>query len=659
MVPKKVQKNSINAIRFLAADAVERAKSGHPGMPMGAAPMAYVLWTEFLKHNPKDPKWPGRDRFVLSCGHGSMLLYALLHLTGYDLSIEDIKEFRQWGSKTPGHPEYGHTPGVEITTGPLGQGISTAVGFALAEKKLAAEFNREGYNIIDHYTYVIASDGDIMEGVTYESCSLAGHWKLGKLIVLYDDNKITIDGSTDLAFTEDVLKRYEAFGWHTLKVDSGEDLDSISNAIKEAKTDPRPSIIAIRSNIGYGTPKQDSPDSHGSPLGEEAIKAAREKLEWPYPPFEIPQEVYDHFRQSAERGIELQKKWEENYGNYRREYPELAAELERRLKGVLPKDISSDAIVSQFKPGDKIATRAASGKILNILTENLSEIIGGSADLTPSNNTKAKGTDAFSSQNPKGRYIHFGIREHGMGAVLNGINLHGGFRAYGGTFLVFSDYMRPAIRLAALMKVPTIFVYTHDSIALGEDGPTHQPIEQTMSLRLIPNLWVVRPMDAFETVYAWDLALNRLEGPTALILTRQGLPAVDRNEYASAEGLLKGGYVISNTNNPKAVIIASGSEVELALKSQKRLLEEGINTNVVSMPCWEAFDEQTNEYRQSVLPADIPKIAVEAGISIGWERYADDVIGLSDFGCSAPYPEVYEKLGFNVDNVVKRVKNIL
>ena len=655
-----IEQLAINAIRFLAADAVEKANSGHPGMPMGAAPMAYVLWRDFLKHNPADPAWPDRDRFVLSAGHGSMLLYALLHLSGYPLSIEDIKNFRRWGSKTPGHPEYGHTAGVEVTTGPLGSGISTAVGLALAELKLGAEFNRDEYDIVDHFTYVIASDGDLMEGISGEASSLAGHWKLGKLIVLWDDNHISIDGTSKLAFSEDVLARYRAYGWQTLFVEDGTDTSAIRAAIEVARSEEgAPSIIAVRNHIGYGSPKQDSPSSHGSPLGEEALAAAREKLGWNYPPFEIPEEVYRHYRTALDRGAAWQEEWEKKLESYGWKFPEEVQEFTRRvIKRALPAGWAER--LPHFDPATKMATRKASGAVLAAISPHLPELLGGSADLTPSNNTKAPDMSDFSPENPLGRYVHYGVREHAMGAILNGLLLHGGYRPYGGTFLVFSDYMRGAVRLAALMGIPTIFVWTHDSIAIGEDGPTHQPVEHLMSLRAVPNLWVIRPADATETAVAWRMALERQSGPSALIFTRQSLPVLDRGKYAAAEEAGKGGYVLSEPAvPPQGVIVASGSEVALALRAQEELAAEGVAVRVVSMPCFKAFDEQPGAYRESVLPPRLPTLAVEAGVTLGWRRYADDVLGIDHFGASAPGEIVYTKMGFTVENVVKRMKKLL
>lgn len=641
---------SINAIRMLALDAVEQARSGHPGMPMGMAPAAYILWTEFLRHNPLDPTWPARDRFVLSAGHGSMLLYALLHLSGYDLSMEELKRFRQWGSKTPGHPEYGHTPGVEVTTGPLGQGIATSVGMAIAERKLVAEFGE----VAAHYTYVIASDGDLMEGVSAEASSLAGHLGLGRLIVLYDDNEVSIDGSTQLAFTEDVLKRYEAYGWHVVPGVDGEDLLAIRKALQEAQADPRPSLIAVRSIIGYGSPLAGQPKAHSDAMGPEKVAATRVNLGWPYPPFEIPEEVYADFRRVRERGQEAQAAWQAQFEAFARAHPEKAAEFRRRMSQELPAGLEDH--LPRFAPGEKMATRAASGKVLERLVALLPELVGGSADLTPSNNTRTPDMQDFTRENPAGRYIRYGVREHAMGAVMNGIALSKALRPYGGTFLVFSDYMRPAIRLAALMGTPTIFVFTHDSIAVGEDGPTHQPVEQLMSLRAIPNLWVVRPADAGETAIAWKMALERTAGPTALILTRQPVPVL---EGVRPEGVLRGGYVISDAEGARAVVLATGSEVALALEAQRLLLEEGIPVRVVSLPCWEAFEEQPQAYREAVLPRGLPVLALEAGVTLGWERYAARVVGLDRFGASAPFADVYARLGFTKERVAAEVRAML
>ena len=644
---------SINAIRMLALDAVEQAKSGHAGMPMGMAPAAYVLWTEFLKHNPKDPLWPDRDRFVLSAGHGSMLLYSLLHLTGYPLELEDLKHFRQWGSKTPGHPEYEyhHFMGVETTTGPLGQGISTAVGMAMAERKLAAEFGPE---IVDHYTYVIASDGDLMEGVSGEASSLAGHLQLGKLIVLYDDNDVSIDGNTELTFTEDRMLRYEAYGWHVIRGVNGEDLNGIRSALKAAHADKRPTIISVRSIIGYGSPLAGNHKAHSDAMGAEKVTATRQTLGWNYAPFEVPQEVYDDYRRAIPKGQAAQAEWQGRFDAFAKANPDAAAEFKRRQERRLPQGWTG--ALPSFNVGDKLATRAASGKVLEKIVPVLPEMIGGSADLTPSNNTRTPDMTDFTPANPGGRYVRYGVREHAMGAAMNGMTVHGGLRPYAGTFFTFSDYMRPAIRMASIMGIPTTFVFTHDSIGVGEDGPTHQPIEQLMSLRAMPILWTVRPADATETAAAWQMALERTDGPVALVLTRQALPVL---EGSSREGVLKGGYVIAGVENSQAAIVATGSEVSLALQAQKLLSDQGVRVRVVSLPCWEVFEAQPPEYRQSVLPESLPTLSVEAGTTLGWERYADRCIGLERFGASAPYPAVYQNLGFTAQRVADELKSLI
>lgn len=618
---------------------------------MGMAPTAYVLWSEFLRHNPADPLWPDRDRFVLSAGHGSMLLYGLLHLSGYDLPLEEIKRFRQWGSKTPGHPEHHHTVGVEVTTGPLGQGISTAVGLALAEQKLAAEFNQPDHNLINHYTYVIASDGDLMEGVSGEACSLAGHWQLGKLIVFWDNNDISIDGPTSLSFSEDVLGRYRAYGWQVLEVADGNDLPALRQAIAAAQQSPQPSLISVKTVIGYGSPVAGTSKAHSDPLGPDNIAKTREALGWPYAPFEIPASVYSAYQNG--RGPQLYAQWQQKAASYQRALPEQWAEFERRMQGRLELDWSQ--ALPSFDPSAKLQTRAASGQTLNALAPLLPELIGGSADLTPSNNTKATGMDNHSPQNPKGRYLRFGVREHAMGTILNGLNLHGGYRAYGGTFMVFSDYMRPAVRMAALMNTPTVFVFTHDSIAVGEDGPTHQPIEHVMSLRAIPNLQVWRPADANETAFAWQMALQRHDGPTVLALTRQALPVL----AVDAQGVSRGGYIVANAANPQAVLVATGSEVSLALEAQQMLAAEGVPVRVVSLPCWEVFEAQSDEYRRSVLPPHLPTVSVEAGTTLGWAKYAQAHVGLDRFGASAPLADVYPKLGFTPQRITAVLKSLL
>ena len=602
----KLDELSINTIRMLSADAVQKANSGHPGLPMGAASMAYVLWTRFLRHNPGNPKWQDRDRFVLSAGHGSMLLYSLLHLTGYDLTLNDLKEFRQWGSRTPGHPEYGLTPGVEITTGPLGQGFASGVGMALAEQFLSARFNRPGLDIVNHFTYGIVSDGDLMEGVSQEAASLAGHLALGKLIYLYDDNRITIEGPTDLAFTEDRKERFRAYNWHVQEVSDGNDLEAIEKAIQEARAETkRPSLIAVRTHIGYGSPnKQDKASAHGEPLGADELALTKERLGWPGDvPFFVPDEVREHFAGAAEKGVQEENAWKERFQDYNEKEPDMAAEWERFMKGVLPDGWDGDIPV--FPPDAKgMASRVASGKVLNAVAQKVHNLMGGSADLSPSNKTEITGETYFQPGSYQGRNLHFGVREHAMGAILNGMALHGGLIPYGGTFLIFSDYMRPAIRLAALMGLKVIYVFTHDSIGLGEDGPTHQPVEQLASLRAIPNLTLLRPCDGNETAEAWKLALTPGEGPVALALTRQGLPTLDRTRYASASNVKKGAYILKDFGNgtPDLILIATGSEISITLAAAKTLREKGKTVRVVSMPSWELFDKQTPEYRARYFP---------------------------------------------------------
>lgn len=654
-----LQTRAINTIRFLAADAVQQANSGHPGLPMGAAAMAFALWTRHLRHNPGNPKWAGRDRFILSGGHGSMLLYSLLHLTGYDLPMEEIKNFRQFESKTPGHPEYGLTPGVETTTGPLGQGFGQGVGMAMAAAHLAAEFNKPGHEIIQSYIYGIVTDGDLMEGISSEAASLAGHLKLGRLIYLYDDNHISIDGSTDLAFTEDRGGRFEAYGWHVQTIADGNDVDAVDAAIQAAKADPRPSLIAVRTTIGFGAPKkQGTAKAHGEPLGDEELNAAKENLGWPLEPrFLIPGDVLEFYREAVEHGREIEGEWLDRFEAYKQDYPELGAELERRLKREFPQ--SWDADLPVFPADEKgLATRASSGKVLNVLAAKLPELVGGSADLTPSNNTKFDEAGDFQKDNPGGRYFRFGVREHAMGAALNGLNLFGGVIAYGGTFLIFSDYMKPAIRIAAISSIPSIFVFTHDSVGLGEDGPTHQPIEHLMALRAVPNLTVIRPADANEVAQAWRVALTRNHSPTALALTRQNVPTLAIGPFVK---LAHGAYVLKDFGeNPKLILMASGSEVSLIYSAAQHLFAEGIETRVVSFPSWELFEEQDEAYRESVLPKNITaRLAVEAGATLGWERYATSVLGLDHYGASAPYKVIFEKFGFTVENVVARAKELM
>ena len=658
----------INTVRALAMDAVQQADSGHPGTAMALAPLAYVLWQRHLRYNPASPDWADRDRFVLSCGHACMLLYSVLYLTGYDLTLDDIKQFRQWGSRTPGHSEHGVTPGVEATTGPLGQGTGNAVGMAIAEAQLAALFNRPGHTVVDHHTYFLASDGDLMEGISHEACSLAGHLKLGRLIGFYDDNRITIDGATDLAFSDDTAKRFEAYRWHVQRIADGNDLKALDGAIEAAKrvTD-KPSLIIVRTHIGWGSPhKQDTADAHGAPLGADEVKLTKENLGWPsLEPFYVPDEALGHWRRARERGARLESEWRKKWDAYRPAHADLAAELERRLAGRLPEEW--DAALPAFGPNDAQATRAASGKVLNAIAPKLPELIGGSADLTGSNNTELKGAGgggAFTGGTRAGRNFHFGVREHGMGAVLNGIALHRGFIPFGGTFLIFSDYMRPSIRLAALTHLKPIYVFTHDSIGLGEDGPTHQPIEQLAALRAIPNMTVIRPSDATEVVEAWRAAVLHQGGPVALVLTRQKVPVVDRATYAPATGLQRGGYVLADAagGNPDIVLMGTGSEVELVLGAYEQLTAKGQRPRAVSMPCMEYFAKQPTAYRDAVLPPGVPRVAVEAAAPQSWYRWVGEggaIVGIERFGASAPYQRIYQEFGLTVENVVKRATELL
>ncbi|MDD4239473.1 MAG: transketolase [Desulfotomaculaceae bacterium] len=656
----------INTIRVLAAEEVEKAKSGHPGMPMGSASMAYVLWTKFLRHNPTNPSWTDRDRFVLSAGHGSALLYALLHLTGYDLSLEDLMEFRQWGSRTPGHPEYGHTPGVEVTTGPLGQGLSNAVGMAMAERFLAAQFNRPGFDIVDHYTYVINGDGDLMEGVTHEAASLAGHLKLGRLICLYDDNHISIEGDTELAFTEDRAGRFEAYGWQVLRVEDGNDIAALEAALETALAEKeKPSLVMVRNHIGFGSPhKQDNPAAHGEPLGSEELRLTKENLGWmEATPFHIPDQALAYFRQAVQQGKFREAKWQGLFESYSKAFPVLAQEWQQWTSGRLPDDWENSIPV--FHPNEKgIATRAASGEFINAVSGSLPNLLGGSADLAPSNKTNIKGAGDFAAGHYQGRNLHFGVREHGMGSILNGMALHGGLIPYGATFLVFSDYMRPPIRLSAMMGLKVIYVFTHDSIGVGEDGPTHQPVEHLASLRVIPGLTVIRPADANETNEAWRAALT-VKGPVALILSRQNLPVLDRQKFAAADGLSRGAYTLNQAgiSTPDAIILASGSEVHLALRAAAKLQETGVVARVVSMPSWELFEQQPQEYRQAVLPTQVKaRVAVEAGSSQGWWRYTGDsgeIISIDHFGASSPANVLFDKFGFTVDNIVEKTLKVV
>jgi transketolase len=658
---------SINTIRTLSIDAVQQADSGHPGLPMGAAPMAYALWTRLLRHNPRNPHWFNRDRFVLSAGHGSMLLYSLLHLTGYELSLDELKRFRQWGSITPGHPEYGMTPGVEVTTGPLGQGFANGVGMAIAEAYLAALFNRDGFNVVDHYTYALVSDGDLMEGVAAEAASLAGHLKLGKLIYLYDDNAISLDGPTKLAFTEDVLARFAAYGWQTLVVEDGNDIEAVEAAIREAQAEgERPTLIAVRTVIGYGSPnKAGSAKAHGSPLGPDEVRLTKQAYGWdPEAAFLIPQQALDHFRSAVARGDALEAEWQARVEAYAAAHPQLAETFRQALAGTLP--AGWDAQLPSFSPeGGEVATRAASGKALNAVAGALPWLLGGSADLASSNETTIKGAEAFQPGAHAGRNLWFGVREHAMGAALNGMAAHGGLKVFGGTFLTFSDYMRGAVRLSALSHLPVIYVYTHDSIGLGEDGPTHQPVEHYAALRAIPNLLFIRPGDANETAVAWQVALEQERTPTALALSRQKLPVFDQNALGSAQGLRKGAYVLAEAagGRPDMLLLGTGSEVSTLLEARARLEEQGVHARVVSMPCWELFVQQSQEYRDEVLPPQVAaRITLEAGVGLGWHRWAGDggvVMSVEQFGASAPYKEIYKHYGLTVEDVVARALQLL
>jgi transketolase len=657
---------SINTIRTLSMDAVQRANSGHPGMPMGAATMAYVLWTRFLRFNPRNPRWFNRDRFVLSAGHGSMLLYSLLYLTGYDLSLDDIEHFRQWDSRTPGHPEYGHTPGVDVTTGPLGQGFGNAVGMAMAEAFLAATFNRPGHEIIDHYTYGICSDGDLMEGVSSEAASLAGHLKLGKLIFLYDDNSISLDGDTEMAFTEDRALRFDAYGWHTQSI-NGMDAAQVERALTAAREETvRPSLILARTHIGYGAPhKQDTAQAHGAPLGEDEVRAAKQFYGWnPEAHFEVPEEVLTSFRAAVDRGRDLEASWARRWDAYAADYPGDARVLQRAIDRELPDDTFA-GLPRYGEDVGALATRNASGDAINALAKSLPTLFGGSADLKSSTETEIKSAAAFEPDRRTGRNVWFGVREHAMAAAVNGMTVHGGVYAFGGTFFTFSDYMRPSVRLAALMKIPSVFVWTHDSVGLGEDGPTHQPIEQLMSLRCIPNFTIIRPGDANETAYAWRAALEHRAGPTGLVLTRQKLPVIDQTRYATADGLLRGAYVVLDAagGSPEIIIIGSGSELHLAVGAAEALQAEGIAARAVSMPSWELFERQSQTYRDSVLPPAVTaRVSVEAGVTLGWERYLGQrglAIGVDHFGASAPGEIVLEKFGFTIDNVCAHARRVL
>ena len=661
----------INTLRFLAVDTVQKARSGHPGAPMGAAPMAYVLWDRFLKHNPADPKWPDRDRFVLSAGHASAMLYSLLHLTGYDLPMEELQQFRQWGSKTPGHPEYGLTPGVEVTTGPLGQGLANSVGMALAERWLATKFNRPGHEIFNHYTYSIVSDGDLQEGVAAEAASLAGTLGLGKLILIYDDNQISIEGDTDIAFLEDVPRRFEAYGWQVAGSMDGNDLEAVTAAIAEAKAETnKPSLIVCHTVIGYGSPnKAGTAGIHGAPLGDDEVELTRQQLEWPYQSFTVPVEAWEHLGRAKERGRQLQEEWQSALEHYRSSYADEASQLDAVLSGALSPGWS-DGMAGLFDDGKAVSTREASGRVMNAIAAAVPNLIGGSADLAPSTLTILNSEGHIGPGNFDGRNLHFGVREHAMGAVCNGIAVHGGAIPFASTFLIFSDYLRPALRLGALMKQQVIYVFTHDSVGLGEDGPTHQPIEHLMSLREMPGLVVIRPADATETAAAWRAALERRDGPTALALSRQNLPVLDHSTgsgsavcLAPVEGAAKGGYVLwENGSDPQVIIIATGSEVHIALEAAQALMDEGINARLVSMPSWEIFEAQPKEYREAVLPpGNRARVSVEAGATNGWARYVGldgASIGMSTFGASAPGGVALERFGFTAARVAEEARSL-
>lgn len=659
-----IELKSIATIRTLSIDAIEKANSGHPGMPMGAAPMAYALWTNHLNVSPQNPNWFNRDRFVLSAGHGSMLLYSMLHLSGYNLSIDDLKQFRQWGSKTPGHPEFGHTEGVDATTGPLGQGIAMAVGMALAERHLAETYNKDNFHVVDHYTYSICGDGDLMEGISSEAASLAGHLGLGRLIVLYDSNDISLDGDLDRSFSENVKNRFEAMNWEVLYVKDGNNIEEVTAAIEKAKqSTDRPTLIEVKTTIGFGSPNRAGTSGvHGAPLGSEEAKLTKEAYSWTFEEdFHVPSEVYDHFKEAVkDAGQKKEAAWNELFAQYEKEYPELAAQLKLAIEGKLPENWDQEVPV--YEAGSSLASRASSGEVLNGIAKQVPFFIGGSADLAGSNKTTIKNTDDFGKNNYAGKNIWFGVREFAMGSALNGMALHGGLRVFGGTFFVFSDYLRPAIRLAALMGLPVTYVFTHDSIAVGEDGPTHEPVEQLASLRAMPNLSVIRPADGNETAAAWKLAVSSTDKPTALVLTRQNLPTIDQAPEKAYEGVEKGGYVVVEAADaqPEALLLASGSEVGLAIEAQKALEKEGIRASVVSLPAWDRFDQQSDEYKESVLPKAVrARIAIEMGASLGWERYTGldgDVIAIDKFGASAPGETIIEKYGFTVSNVVSRVK---
>lgn len=664
---RNIEDLSIAAIRTLSIDAIEKANSGHPGMPMGAAPMAFTLWTKHMNINPKNPAFFNRDRFVLSAGHGSMLLYSLLHLSGYDVSLDDLKNFRQWGSKTPGHPEFGHTPGVDATTGPLGQGIAMSVGMAMAERHLAAKYNKDHFELINHFTYAICGDGDLMEGISSEAASLAGHLKLGRLVVLYDSNDISLDGELNRSFSENVETRFKSYGWQYLRVEDGNNIDEVNKALEEAKADlTRPTLIEVRTTIGYGSPnKAGTSNVHGSPLGKEELALTKQAYNWTFEEdFYVPKEVYDYFNQTVgKNGEQKEVAWNQLFAEYEKQYPELARELKQAIENKLPE--GWEQALPVYEEGKSLASRASSGETINAIAKVVPTFFGGSADLAGSNKTMMKDAGDFTPASYEGRNIWFGVREFAMGAALNGMALHGGLKVYGGTFFVFSDYLRPAIRLSALMKLPVTYVFTHDSIAVGEDGPTHEPIEQLPSLRAMPNLSVIRPADGNETAAAWRIALESTDKPTALVLTRQNLPTLPGTKEHAYEGVQKGAYIVSKAQKetPDALLLASGSEVGLAVEAQKVLKEEGIEVSVVSMPAWDRFEMQSKEYKESVIPKSVKKrLAIEMAASLGWERYTGDegeILAIDQFGASAPEKKMLEEYGFTVENVVKKVKEML
>jgi transketolase len=661
-----IEQKSINTIRTLSIDAIEKANSGHPGMPMGAAPMAYTLWTEFMNHNPKNSKWFNRDRFVLSAGHGSMLLYSLLHLSGYQVSMDDLKSFRQWGSKTPGHPEYGHTDGVEATTGPLGQGFAMAVGMAMAEAHLGGKYNKDDYNLVDHYTFSICGDGDLMEGISHEAASLAGHLKLGKLVLLYDSNDISLDGDLDRSFSESVENRFNSYGWQVIRVEDGNNIEELRNAISEAKNNTdQPTLIEVKTVIGYGSPnKSGKSASHGAPLGTDEIALTKGHYEWEHEEFHVPDEVYEDFKQKVyENGAKTEEAWNQLFNEYKEKYPELGQELELAIDGKLPEGWYSE--LPEYEVGKSVATRETSGNALNAIAKKVPYFLGGSADLAGSNKTMIKDEADFTPADYSGRNIWFGVREFAMAAALNGMVLHGGVRAYAGTFFVFSDYLRPAVRLSALMNVPAVYVLTHDSIAVGEDGPTHEPVEQLASLRAMPNLSIIRPADGYETNAAWRLALEAEDQPTALVLTRQGLPTLESTKENAYEGVKRGAYVVSKGEKEESdvLLLATGSEVQLAVRAQAELKTKGIDASVVSMPSWDRFEKQPESYKNEVIPKTVKKrLGIEMGSSLGWDRYVGDegeVLAIDTFGASAPGDKVMTEYGFTVENVVKQVEQLL